>query len=244
MTLSASFDMRKWRCHLSLIVLFHNSNESVKSLFPTICSMKLQFKFMDKDSKRYLYVQRNKDKPSDTFNNRKTIKQWIFKNIWSFDPCSFHAELSRSCRIVEFSLNIDEGKTCWKLLRWIIICCCYCLLDPGALCPVSWFGPWAIWKAGSAANNKILWLEKEWITPSLNFHALVQISGNGLLQAVICLYLIVHNIAVGKSLFTTNSLTFDPLQLLEVDPHPSFFPMSGKICRWQVECNIQCDPGI
>ena len=55
---------------------------------------------------------------------------------------------------------------------------------------------------------------------------------------------IVHNIAVGKSLFTTNSLTFDPLQLLEVDPHPSFFPMSGKICRWQVECNIQCDPGI
>ena len=31
---------------------------------------------------------------------------------------------------------------------------------------------------------------------------------------------IVHNIAVRKSLFTTNSLTFDPLRLLEVDPYP------------------------
>ena len=31
---------------------------------------------------------------------------------------------------------------------------------------------------------------------------------------------IVHNIAMGKSLFTTNYLTFNPLQLLEVDPYP------------------------
>ena len=31
---------------------------------------------------------------------------------------------------------------------------------------------------------------------------------------------IVHNIAVRKLLFTTNSLTFGPLRLLEVDPHP------------------------
>ena len=47
--------------------------------------MKPQFEFMDRDSK--MYVQRNKDKPSDTFNNRKTIKLGIYKNIWSFEPC-------------------------------------------------------------------------------------------------------------------------------------------------------------
>ena len=47
---------------------------------------------------------------------------------------------------------------------------------------------------------------------------------------------IVHNIAVRKLLFTTNSLTFDPLQLLEVDPHPHEWRNLGD--KWSVTSRL------
>ena len=113
-----------------------------------------------------------------------------------------------------FSLNIDEGEIGENC--WIIICCCYCLLNPGASSPDP---GWLV--KGYVSKHQTTWIKTTWggMNTRLQFPRSCSnirkwfVTGGNML-------VIVHNIAVRKLLFTTNSLTFGPLLLLEVDPHP------------------------
>ena len=116
--------MRKWRCHLSLIVLFIIQTNLSSHYFQQYARWSCNLNLWTKISKDTC-VQRNKDKPSDTFNNRKTIKQWILKNIWSFDPCSFHADFPEHVELSCSRWILMRGKlveNCLLIFCFVIVC--------------------------------------------------------------------------------------------------------------------------